>query len=159
MRKKIHLRIASFKDSVSYEFRKRKMWGAAPLNTVPLIEFSPDQINPSENAQKVAEILSPVKEGSALAALRSKNGEGVWVFYEGGVFDPHRKVERDRDEWARIAAFRAKDNCMTVARVLIPAELLGDDTFVQVGEVQVSRDGCPFGDVTRFYEPRKFSLY
>jgi hypothetical protein len=128
--------------------------------TVPLIEFRPDLINPSEKAQKVAEILSPVKEGSALAALRSKNGDGVRVFYEGGIYDSHRDVERDRDEWARIAAFRAKENCDTVARVLIPFELLGDDTFVQVGEVQVSQGGYrPKGHVTRYYEPRQFRVH
>jgi hypothetical protein len=127
------------------------------IKKIPLIEFSPDLINPSIKAQELTKILADIKEGSALAARMSDDGNGLWIFYEGGIYNPHRNIMKDRDEWARIAAFRAKDKCITVARILIPAEYLGDDTFVQVGEVYVSQDGCrPFGEVVRFYEPRQF---
>lgn len=163
-----------------------------PVKKIPLIEFTPDLINPSEKSKEVKSLFcdNGIRNGYELAACFSENGHALWIFYESQGNRFIDDTEIDRDKRARTAAFRAiaksivshpthrgfkgsssgssgssgssseSNNCTIKGRIFIPGTLLGDDTFVQVGEVYVSNDGLqPLGKVTRFYTPRQFKMF
>lgn len=121
---------------------------------IPLIEFAPNLVDPSPTAQRIQGLLDvfQIAEGSAMAARA--DDKGLWVFYEGGVFDDNRDPTRDYEKWAQIAAYRARDNVPTVARFFLRAEdfdLADGHVFVQVGEMDPQT-----GEIRRFWEPIKF---
>ena len=119
------------------------------MKTVPLVE-KPTRW-PETASDSVLKGMIDVLEGSALAARVETNG--VWIFYEGGKFVTNRNPTKDQDKWAKIAAYRARDNAPTAARIFFTFEEMGD-SFVQVGELDSNS-----GKITRYYEAIKFPRF
>ena len=114
--------------------------------SIPLVEYAKSW--PQTASETVQKAMKEVLDGSALAARVEK--DGVWIFYEGGKYNVER-VRDQQDQWAKIAGFRARDNCSTtVAKAFFTFEEMGD-AFVQVGKMDAQS-----GKIYRFYEAIKF---